>query len=141
MDNQPLLWDHGAGWFTACLAARRGSNVRSSQSPSVTQRWCVGAHGLQSCRCHLDLNPHFPNNKAFPIPLTPALARCFKAMFIQSNLPSCPNTDSLPDFLFSFFSGLLFLPSLPFLLGSLFFPFVFFPVCSVWVFFSPQKKK
>lgn len=41
--------------------------------------------------------------------------------------PNCPSTESGPAFIFSFFSGLPFGPSRPFLFESLFLPFARLP--------------
>lgn len=46
---------------------------------------------------------------------------------MATHSPSCPRTESGPTFTFSFFSGLPFGPSRPFLFESLFLPFALLP--------------
>lgn len=50
---------------------------------------------------------------------------------VATHSPSCPRTESGPAFIFSFFSGLPFGPSRPFLFESLFLPFALLPDPSV----------
>lgn len=50
---------------------------------------------------------------------------------MATHSPSCPRTESGPAFTFSFFSGLPFGPSRPFLFESLFLPFALLPDPSV----------